>query len=33
MFDNFDWKYFFQKLEEFIIMLTMPQLIEDDEII
>ena len=30
--ENFDWKYFFEKLQEFIVILTMPELISDEEI-
>jgi len=30
--ENFDWKYFFEKLHEFIAILTMPELISDEEI-
>jgi len=26
-----DWEYFFEKLDEFIIAVCMPQLIEDDD--
>ena len=30
--NGIDWQYFFEKLHEFVFMLKMPKLIEDDEI-
>ena len=31
MIFNFDWKLFFEKWTEFIIIMKMPHLMEDDE--